>query len=303
MPCRPHPPTAQQPTCRWPWDKYRGGLSQPPGGPQRTFLVLVLQHLVRLTAWDHQMLLQETPPEFLALLGEQPVFHGLPKPEPYPPPPKPPALPPPAAAPAAGDEAMAEADGAAAAAAGDKDGEDAADDAAADDAMQQDEQQQQEAAEKAEQEQQQQPPDGDEAMQDAGEGQQQQQDEPPADPELVWAGKLLGVMQARPPPQHKPLSYKQVLEWVDQQQVISACRPAAHEPHAGLHTAYPRRRGWPCCIMPLRTRCLCVLPCLSEPCLPGSGQVQGASPHTCIPCCTTFSFVPCPADGSGAGLP
>ncbi|KAF6253367.1 armadillo-type protein [Scenedesmus sp. NREL 46B-D3] len=31
---------------RWPWDRYRAGLSQPPGGPQRTFLVLVLQHLV-----------------------------------------------------------------------------------------------------------------------------------------------------------------------------------------------------------------------------------------------------------------
>eukprot|EP00775_Hariotina_reticulata_P013002 gene13002-13131_t len=65
---------------RWPWDKYRSGLAQPPGGPQRSFLVLVLQHLVRLTSWDHQELLQETPPEFLALLGEQPKFVGLPVP-------------------------------------------------------------------------------------------------------------------------------------------------------------------------------------------------------------------------------
>jgi len=49
--CRHRPP-------RWPWDKYRLGLDQPPGGPQRTFLVLVLQHLVRLTAWDHPLLRQ-----------------------------------------------------------------------------------------------------------------------------------------------------------------------------------------------------------------------------------------------------
>ncbi len=44
--------------CRWPWDKYRMGLEQAPGGPQRTFLVLVLQQLVRLTAWDHPLLRQ-----------------------------------------------------------------------------------------------------------------------------------------------------------------------------------------------------------------------------------------------------
>jgi hypothetical protein len=43
---------------RWPWDKYRLGLDQPPGGPQRTFLVLVLQQLVRLTSWDHAQLRQ-----------------------------------------------------------------------------------------------------------------------------------------------------------------------------------------------------------------------------------------------------
>lgn len=43
---------------RWPWDKYRVGLEQAPGGPQRTFLVLVLQQLVRLTAWDHPLLRQ-----------------------------------------------------------------------------------------------------------------------------------------------------------------------------------------------------------------------------------------------------
>jgi hypothetical protein len=188
--------------------------------------VLVLQHLVRLTAWDHQMLLQETPPEFLALLGEQPGFSGLPNPEPYPPPPKPPALPPPPAAAAAGDEAMADAEeGGDAGAAGD--GKDAAEDDAAaaaappDDAMQQDDQQQ-EAAEKPEQEEEQQQQDGDQAMQEAGDGegqQAQQVDEPPADPEMVWAGKLLGVMQARVPPSLKPLSYEHVLEWVDQQQV------------------------------------------------------------------------------------
>jgi hypothetical protein len=34
------------------------GLEQPPGGPQRTFLVLVLQNLVRLTAWDPPLLRQ-----------------------------------------------------------------------------------------------------------------------------------------------------------------------------------------------------------------------------------------------------
>ena len=34
------------------------GLEQAPGGPQRTFLVLVLQQLVRLTAWDHPLLRQ-----------------------------------------------------------------------------------------------------------------------------------------------------------------------------------------------------------------------------------------------------
>lgn len=34
------------------------GLEQAPGGPQRTFLVLVLQQLVRLTAWDHPSLRQ-----------------------------------------------------------------------------------------------------------------------------------------------------------------------------------------------------------------------------------------------------
>jgi hypothetical protein len=43
---------------RWPWDKYRAGLEQPPGGPQRTFLVLVLQHMVRLTSWDNELLLK-----------------------------------------------------------------------------------------------------------------------------------------------------------------------------------------------------------------------------------------------------
>jgi hypothetical protein len=54
-PSLPSPPL---PSPRWPWDKYRAGLAQPPGGPQRSFLVLVLQHLVRLTSWDHQELLQ-----------------------------------------------------------------------------------------------------------------------------------------------------------------------------------------------------------------------------------------------------
>jgi hypothetical protein len=45
-------------THRWPWDKYRSGLEQPHGGPQRTFLVLVLQHMVRLTSWTNELLLQ-----------------------------------------------------------------------------------------------------------------------------------------------------------------------------------------------------------------------------------------------------
>jgi hypothetical protein len=287
--------------------------------------VLVLQHLVRLTAWDHQMLLQETPPEFLALLGEQPGFNGLPNPEPYPPPPKPPALlPPPAAAAAAGDEAMADAE----CAAGDKDGEDdAVEDATAaaapDDAMQQDEQQQ-EAAEKSEQEEQQQQ-DGDQAMQEAGDGQQAQKlAEPPADPEMVWAGKLLGVMQARPPPQHKPLSYEQVLEWVDQQQVgrtdghhssyVLATEPcckhgvvypcwvwgALWQPSQQL-CVHPARRNSCCllcmlalhacfacllCMLALHACFACLLCMLVKPCLHDVVLLCPASAVRCEPCST-----------------
>jgi hypothetical protein len=47
--------------------------------------------------------------------------------------------------------------------------------------------------------------------------QQQQQEEP--DQTTVWAGKLLGVMQSRPPPDRKPLSLDQVQQWMADQQV------------------------------------------------------------------------------------
>lgn len=210
------------------------GLTQPPGGPQRTFLVLVLQHLVRLTSWDHQLLLQETPADFLALLGEPPHFSGLPVPEPYPPPPKPPALPPASkqqdAAPAGGDgdAAMADADQAAAA---DKpselDGQQQDGAAAADTGMQLAEQNEgaEEQLGKEQQQLQQQAGDADQQMTEASGQQleQQQQAEEPADPEMLWAGKLLGVMQARLPPERKPLTYEQVVEWIDQQKVGRKC--------------------------------------------------------------------------------
>lgn len=207
------------------------GLSQPPGGPQRSFLVAVLHDLVKLTCWDHQLLLQETPADFLALLGTQPAFAGLPTPVPYPPPPAPPAgrpseerqqqqLDQPAGDGAAGgqegeppaaggDQQMADAD--TQAGAEPQTGSEAADEAA--DAMQQDEQGQQQQLELdaiAQPE-----GKGDAAMDEAGaEPQAQQQD-----PEMLWAGKLLGVMQSRPPPERKPLTYEQVLEWIDSQEV------------------------------------------------------------------------------------
>lgn len=217
--------------CRWPWDKYRMGLSQPPGGPQRSFLVAVLHDLVKLTSWDHQLLLQETPADFLALLGQQPAFAGLPAPVPYPPAPAPPPLPAPPAAPEQQqnsaepegqdaaedqqDEQMADADGERDTAA-DGDAEPGAgDDADAADAMQQDEQQQEPQQEGAAASEQHQQANGDAVMSVAADKASKKQQ----DPEQLWAGKLLGVMQSRPPPERKPLTYEQVLEWIDQQQV------------------------------------------------------------------------------------
>eukprot|EP00878_Enallax_costatus_P027800 GHUV01029957.1.p1 GENE.GHUV01029957.1~~GHUV01029957.1.p1 ORF type:complete len:695 (+),score=274.57 GHUV01029957.1:1025-3109(+) len=231
---------------RWPWDKYRMGLAQPPGGPQRTFLIAVLHDLVKLTSWDHQLLLQETPAEFLALLGDQPGFVGLPMPLPYPPPAAPPAGLPavqqlqlqqqqggggtdgqgevqqvPEARDEGGDEQMTEADGSAAAA-GDSTvhEQDAAAGSAAgtDEAMQHIEQQQQQQQSEAGPSLRQQAG-GDAAMAEADAGQQEQQQPEVQDPEMLWAGKLLGVMQSRPPPEYKPLTYEQVIEWIDKQEV------------------------------------------------------------------------------------
>lgn len=218
------------------------GLSQPSGGPQRAFLVAVLHDLVKLTSWDHQLLLQETPAEFLALLGGQPGFAGLPVPVPYPPP----AAPPVAAQQLqlqsqqdggtdngqdekhraaqvggeGGDEQMADVDVPAAAA---TDGPVQETDATAgeaagpDEAMQQDEQQQpqlqseQQAAEDA-------------GMMEADGGQPEQQEPEVQDPEMLWAGRLLGVMQSRPPPEHKPLTSDQVIGWIDREQVTECKR-------------------------------------------------------------------------------
>lgn len=56
-----------------------------------------------------------------------------------------------------------------------------------------------------------------------GEQQQQEQDEAAADgdqdPIALWSGRLLGVLQARYNPDHKPLTTAQVLTWFEQQQV------------------------------------------------------------------------------------
>jgi len=72
------------------------------------------------------------------------------------------------------------------------------------------------------------------SRQDPGDGQQQQQlveeedqqqDEP--DQVTVWAGKLLGVMQARPPPDRKPLTLDQVQQWMEDHQVPSGLEALA----------------------------------------------------------------------------
>lgn len=163
--------------------------------------------------------LQETPGEFLALLGEAPAFQGLPKvveltrsraqkilhPS----------------------TAQADGDAAAAAAADGDKGE-----TAVADAMQQDgdaqggdanasadgcdaaQQQVEEAGamdvDKA--------ADGQQEQQDGGDGQQQQQAEQ-QDHIAAWSGRLQGVLQARFNLEHKPFTLDQVLLWMEQEQV------------------------------------------------------------------------------------
>jgi hypothetical protein len=65
----------------------------------------------------------------------------------------------------------------------------------------------------AEGEQQQQQGDWAEQQQEPAEGQ---------DPVALWSGRLLGVLQARFNPDHKPFSTEQVLLWIDQEEVGSA---------------------------------------------------------------------------------
>jgi hypothetical protein len=163
-----------------------------------------------LTCWRAQ----ETPAEFLALLGEAPGFHGLPhtvemtrahaqkllKPHTMQHGGQDPAAA--AAGGSAPDDAMQQGDDAAAAANGasaDKPQPEAG-------AMDVDQ-----AA--AEGEQQQQQGDGAEQQQEPAEGQ---------DPVALWSGRLLGVLQARFNPDHKPFSTEQVLLWIDQEEVGSA---------------------------------------------------------------------------------
>lgn len=162
------------------------------------------------------LVLQETPEEFLALLGEAPAFQGLPKLV---------EMPRARARRLLDPSAPAEGDGDAAAA------------AANGDAMQQDEQpqggdadeaaaaaaeggdaaaQQGEAGamdvDKAAEEQQQQEAAG-------GEGQQQQPPAEQQDPAVRWSGRLLGVLQARYNTDGKPFTTEQVLLWMEQEQV------------------------------------------------------------------------------------
>jgi hypothetical protein len=160
--------------------------------------------------------LQETPGEFLALLGEAPAFQGLPK-----------------VVELTRSRAQkilhpstAQADGDAAAAA---DGDKA--DTAVADAMQQDGDAQggdADAADGGDAAQQQgeeagamdvdKAADGQQEQQDGGEGQQQQQAEQ-QDPIAAWSGRLQGVLQARFNVEHKPFTLDQVLLWMEQEQV------------------------------------------------------------------------------------
>jgi len=182
---------------------------------------------------------QETPEAFLALLGEAPCFKGMPAPvqltqsrikkllHPH-----------------LADEQQQqqqEAPPPAAAAAGGG-GHDAG--AAAPDAMQEDGQQQQQddnaaaAADGAADGAAAQAADGGEGgamdvdaaegqQQEGGGGEQQQQQQEEekkeevvvVDPIASWSGKLLGVLQARCGPEHKPLNTEQVLLWIEQEQV------------------------------------------------------------------------------------
>jgi hypothetical protein len=182
--------------------------------------------------------LQETPGEFLALLGEAPAFQGLPK-----------VVEltrsraqkilHPSTAQADGDEA--------AAAAATEDGDKA--DAAAADAMQQDGEGQGGDADAA--------ADGGDAAQQQGEesgamdvdkaadGQQQQPDgegqQQPAeqqDPVAAWSGRLQGVLQARFNLEHKPFTLDQVLLWMEQEQVRTVTGEMHHPAKSALDSMH-----------------------------------------------------------------
>lgn len=162
---------------------------------------------------------QETPAEFLALLGEAPAFQGLPRPVEMTRSRAKKLLHPEAAQQDEQDPAAAVAaaangggPGTAGADAMQQDGDAAAAAANGGDAPQQ--QGEGEGAMDVDQ-----PAD---AQQQQGNGDQQQQQQQAAeeqDPIALWSGKLLGVLQARYNIDHKPFSTEQVLLWMEQEQV------------------------------------------------------------------------------------
>jgi hypothetical protein len=163
--------------------------------------------MVALSGWDSTLLREETPAEFLELLGVRPAFQGLPEPQEWPlSQQQQEQLPmtgmedPPVSA--AVDQAMADAaDGAA-------DGADAAA-AAADPGVLNGSGGADAAADAA-------------AAVDASGADSSSAAAllmPHDDPELLWSGRLLAALLSRPPPERRPFISEQLESWIQEQQV------------------------------------------------------------------------------------